>query len=201
MSRSYHAPVREQKARETRARIAAAARECFVESGFHGTSVAAIARRAGTTPQTLHAHFGGKAALVPALLEGMEDAAGAAQWRARVDAAPTGEARLAAWAGWTVAMLGPARTLRRVFEEAASEPALVELKAAGDRRRHEALTSLMGAMAQSGELRPGLAPDDAADQAWLLTGIEVYLGAVARGWSDERFAAWLGEALGRLLLR
>lgn len=200
MSRTYHAPAREERARKTRARIAAAARECFAESGFHGTSVAAIARRAGTTPQTLHAHFGGKAALVPALLEGMEDAAGAAEWRTRIEAAPTGQARLTAWAGWTAAMLGPARTLRRVFEEAASEPTLVELKAAGDRHRHEALTSLMAAMAEGGELRPGLDPGDAADQAWLLTGIETYLGAIDRGWSDDRYAAWLGEALGRLLL-
>ena len=57
------------KSRDTRARILAAALEEAGESGFHKTSVAAIAKRAGVAIGSLHYHFGSRAELIRELME------------------------------------------------------------------------------------------------------------------------------------
>ena len=193
--RTYTSPAREAKAAETRARIAAAAHACFEEHGFAGTTIADIARHAGVSSQTVHTHYGTKGAIVLALLTGMEADAGAAEWRERIALAPTSRDRLTAWAGWTAAMLGPGRSLSPVMRDAMTEPAMMELKEQGDAHRRAALTSLLTRIENDGDLRPGLPLDRAIDRAWILTGVEIYLGAVASGWSDSEYTQWLGETL------
>lgn len=49
---------------DTRAAILDAALDLFVEGGYHGTSVPAIAERAGVAAGTIYRHFEGKATLV-----------------------------------------------------------------------------------------------------------------------------------------
>jgi AcrR family transcriptional regulator len=62
------------KSRDTRARILAAALEEAGESGFHKTSVARIAARAGVAIGSLNYHFGSRAALLLELMDKlMED--------------------------------------------------------------------------------------------------------------------------------
>ena len=56
------------KSRETRARILAAALAEASESGFHGTSVARIAARAGVAVGNLHYHFGSRRELLRELM-------------------------------------------------------------------------------------------------------------------------------------
>lgn len=200
MTRTYSSEVRERRAAQTRRRILDAAREEFLAGGFGKAGIASIARAAGVSSQTVHAHFGTKAALVPALLQELESGADAAGWRERIEHAANGVDRLTAWAGWTVSMLAPSRTLKDICREAAAEPPMADLKQAGDAHRRSALRSLMRRMADAGELRPGLAAEDAADQAWILTGIEVYLAGVDCGWDDDRITTWLAETLVRQLL-
>ena len=51
-------------------------------------------------------------------------------------------------------------------------------------------------------LATGPVPDDAVDEIYALTRAEVYLALVhQRGWSRERYAAWLRRALGAALTR
>lgn len=195
MTRTYSSQVRAERAAQTRRRILEAARAEFLAGGFGRTGMAGIARAAGVSAQTVHTHFGTKAALVPALLAELETGADADAWRERIDSATDGPARLTAWAGWTVAMLAPARALKDVCREASSEPPMLELKAAGDAHRRAALTALMERMSSAGELRAGLSAAAATDRAWILTGIEVYLTAVDCGWDDEQIIDWLAETL------
>lgn len=56
------------KSRDTRARILAAALEEASESGFHKTSVARIAARAGVAIGSLNYHFGSRAELIRELM-------------------------------------------------------------------------------------------------------------------------------------
>jgi AcrR family transcriptional regulator len=56
------------KSRDTRARILAAALEEASDSGFHKTSVARIAARAGVAIGNLHYHFGSRGALLRELM-------------------------------------------------------------------------------------------------------------------------------------
>jgi AcrR family transcriptional regulator len=58
----------EQNARNRRA-LLDAAREVFLRSGYHGTTVEAIAREAGFTTGAIYSRFAGKADLFLALLE------------------------------------------------------------------------------------------------------------------------------------
>jgi AcrR family transcriptional regulator len=57
-------PGRYAKSRDTRARILAAALAEASQSGFHGTSVAKIASRAGVAVGNLHYHFGSRRELL-----------------------------------------------------------------------------------------------------------------------------------------
>lgn len=61
-------PVR-RRARETRARIEAAALAAFAESGFDGASTGDIARRAGVTQQLVIYHYESKLALWKAVAD------------------------------------------------------------------------------------------------------------------------------------
>lgn len=54
MSRPYRSPVREQRAAETRELVVETAARCFEELGWSGTTIAAVARRAGVSAKTVH---------------------------------------------------------------------------------------------------------------------------------------------------
>ena len=53
----------------------------------------------------------------------------------------------------------------------------------------------------TGELRADLTDDDVADIVWSMNGTEYWVLLIGeRGWSRERFAAYLIDAWSRLLL-
>ena len=54
---------------DTRGAIAAAAREEFADRGYDGTSMRAVARRAGVDPALVHHYFDGKPALFAAAMD------------------------------------------------------------------------------------------------------------------------------------
>lgn len=59
----------------SRAKIVAAAEDCFLHHGFLGTNMDAIAEQAGVSKQTVYAHFGSKEALFIQVVERMTDGA------------------------------------------------------------------------------------------------------------------------------
>ena len=62
-------PTRKEKAAATRRRMLDAAHACFVERGYPGTTMAAIAERAGVAEQTLYFTFHTKAGLLGEVFE------------------------------------------------------------------------------------------------------------------------------------
>lgn len=50
-------------------RILAAAQECFINSGFHGASMAAIAKTAGISPGLIYRYFENKNAIILAIID------------------------------------------------------------------------------------------------------------------------------------
>lgn len=67
--------------------------------------------------------------------------------------------------------------------------------------RYERLQALRPILESGGRLRPGLKPDDAIDIVWTLSGPENYIELVfERGWTPDRYEAWLGDSLRTLLL-
>jgi AcrR family transcriptional regulator len=197
----YRSPLRRAQAAETRRRIAAAAGALFIEQGFSATTVAAIARRAGVAVQTVYATFGSKGAIVHAVLAQMEDEADAGVWRERIASETDPRRKLAAFAAWSARMYSTSKPAIALAQAAGSDPSLAALKAEGDRHRREALDSLVRGLDRSGSLVAGLTVEEAADRAWVLTAVELYLAAVdGCGWSDDRYAEWLGSLLADQLL-
>lgn len=66
--RKYHSPLREDQAQQTRERALTAALSLFVDRGYAGTTVAAVAELAGISPETIYLALGGKRGLLEAVI-------------------------------------------------------------------------------------------------------------------------------------
>jgi AcrR family transcriptional regulator len=203
--RTYNSERRREAALQTRERILDAAAARFVEHGFAGTTIAAVAADASTAAETVYATLGSKLALLEAVVRaaarGEEDIEILEQeGPARVAAAGTQREQLALFADDVTRRLARAGPLLGVVAAAAaSEPELAELA----RRNHEArlanLRTFPGALERHGSLR--LEAEEASETIWALASPELYLLLTEqRGWSPTRYAAWLTDSLGALLL-
>ena len=67
--RRYSSSLRARQAADTRAQVLAAAAELFQESGWSGTTVAAIAKRAGVAVETVYSGFGSKKEVLRAVVD------------------------------------------------------------------------------------------------------------------------------------
>src|SRR6516225_3855415 len=67
--RSYHSAIRQRQAEETRRRIAEAARRLLLTKGYAGTTIEAVARKAGVAPQTVYAVFHSKRGILTDLMD------------------------------------------------------------------------------------------------------------------------------------
>src|SRR3954451_24994522 len=67
--RRYSSQLRERNALQTREQVLAAAAELFEESGWAGTTVAAIAKRAGVAVETVYSGFGSKKEVLRAVVD------------------------------------------------------------------------------------------------------------------------------------
>lgn len=192
----YRSPLRQQRAAETRARIAEAARELFITKGFTGTTVGEIARLGGVSVQTIYTTFGSKGAIVRALLTQFEASADATDWKTRMEQSSDPAMILTLFAGWTRVFFASSRETIAAAQGAVTDPAMVELRAEGDHHRRKALTDLVTRIDQMGALPDWLTRRNAVDRAWMLSGVEMYLAATdGCGWSDEAYENWLATTL------
>jgi AcrR family transcriptional regulator len=199
--RTYHSPLRRAQAEATRGRILDAALELFGEQGYAATPVAAIATRAGVSPETVYATFGTKRALIDGLIERV-DAEGAPQ-RAAQRAQELGgdaRARVMALAETSAEFWGRHLAVVTVLRAGVGDPDI------GDEwlRRQDARRALIARMLSGlppNAFRSGLDVAHAADIAWGLTSDELFrLMVTMRRWSVKRYSAWLREELVRAIL-
>jgi AcrR family transcriptional regulator len=203
--RPYRSARRFEQAEQTRVRVLDAADDLFRERGWHGTSIAAVAKQAGVSPETVYARFGNKRTLLGELLRravrGDDPAPVPEQAGPRALAASTDQReQLQMFAADIVLRLERAAPLVAVVGAAApSEPELATLLATLHRHRAENLRVLLDALAANGSLR--LAGDDALDTVWALTSPELHqLLRRERGWTRDRYRDWLAASLAALLL-
>lgn len=201
VKRRYHAPVREQQAAQTRERIAAAAIEEFTARGWAGTTVAAVAARAGVTAQAVYQAVGAKPDL---LIRAVETAvAGAADDVMLADRATFAAAfvpslsatrRIRAFAEATAQAYARSAVLFLVLQDAArSDPTAEQMAAAGAERR---LTETRRFAALLLPEEAGADVDALADAVWVLTGPSVYADLVnRRGWDPARYRTFLETAI------
>jgi len=150
---------------------------------------------------TIYATFGTKAAILRALLAQLEQDADAPGWRDRIAAEDNPAAKLEKFAQWSVSMLSTSKAVIAAAQGAAGDPAIIDLKAEADQHRRDALSALIGGLADRGAIQAGLSRSKAIDRAWLLTGVEMYLAATdGCGWSDREYSRWLASLLVSQLL-
>jgi AcrR family transcriptional regulator len=205
-SRSYSSVVRDEQARRTRARIVAAADELFREKGFTKATMKEIAERAGVARDTVHAVFGSKAALIPAMvdLRLVPD-----ESVANVADSPEGQAvmnetdpvrQLELFAEFITKLNVVLRPVFTVMRSAApSEPTVAETLELIERNRMRTMRRYASWIAARGPLR--VSEEGAAETLFAVTSPD--LGRVVceeLGWSRKKHAAWVADMLQRALL-
>jgi AcrR family transcriptional regulator len=198
--RGYNASLRAERARQTRQRIAAAARRLFLAHGYHAVTMAEIAAEAGVAYQTVYAVFGNKKRLAHEIIWTTFEVEGLHHELRELTSSPAAEA-------W---IRSGARIARVVSErlggllqslEASGDPELQAENRQVEARRREQQQPFAKLLTESGRLRQGLSENEALDVLWTMTDSRLYQQLVAqRGWSADRYEEWLVEALVALLL-
>jgi AcrR family transcriptional regulator len=201
--RSYQSPIRQQRADETRLRIADAARKLFLTNGYDETTIDAIAAESGVASQTVYAVFRSKKGILAEIIN-----------RARFGSTYQDIVRQAQDTSDPVERLRlTARITRQICDSERAEvtllrgagvvaPELAKLGQERENRRLEAQRSNAGLLLESGRLRDDLSEGQARDILWALTGRELYyLLVVERGWSSDQYERWLADVLVASLLK
>jgi AcrR family transcriptional regulator len=197
--RSYHSPLRAGQARQTRRRVLESARQLFIERGYAGTTVAAVAEHAGVSPDTIYLTLGGKRGL----LEGVMDITGPHEsaddderwWDEVADLASASE-RLDAMAAYSCRILARTQPVHAIIRGAADKEVFAaEL---GHRLLEERLANQTERIRRyvKDHLKSGLSVVEAGQRYCVLASPELYhLFTVELGWTAEQHQRWLTEVL------
>jgi AcrR family transcriptional regulator len=203
VKRSYDASRRREQARARRLATVLAARDLFEQDGFRLTTIAAVAARAGVSAESIYKGFGTKAALAKAVFDvtvaGDDEPVPVAERPAMQPMRDEPDLRR------KIEMF--VRGLAQRQERSAKVQILIRdgrhvddsLTPVWAKLEEEALvgmTMLARHFAGSGQLRDGVDVDEVRDVLWNYLAIDTYERLVlARGWTHERYAAWLTHAI------
>jgi len=204
--RKYDASRRQEQARETRLRIIRAAHRLFVEQGYGRTTMANIADAAGVSVESVYASFKNKATLLHRAWDitiGGDDEEIAFHDRPEVLAVrnePDLATRFmlhARLSTQTARRMTP--FIRAVQAAAGTEPAAAAMIEEINRQRLMGMTVMAAEAAKTGQL--AVTEEECRDVIWAFTEGAMWHQMVnERGWSDDRFAEWLGTIWVRMLV-
>jgi len=206
-ARTYDVRSRREAAEELRKRVLAGARELFLTEGYGRTTVAAIARAAGVSQESVYKGFGGKSGLVRAIQEQSLVGADALPAEERSDRAQTTavDAReLMEQMGRFTTEISPlAAPIHLLIRDAAAggdadmKALLHDVDDARYRRMLHNARQVLG----RGFLKTGLTEDEVADVMFTCTSAELYENLVIkRGWGAERYGRFIARTLAANLL-
>lgn len=193
---------RQAMAEQTRRDILQTARQLFTRQGYAATSVTDIAREASVAVQTIYARLGSKRGMLMALIDLIDEEAGAGALVAVIRAASTPEQALAAEIRLTRAFQERCGDIiGALFAAAAVEPDLAAAVAEAHRRHREGTRLAVARIAELDGLRGDLAPDRAAALIAIATTHEAWRELrAAYGLSWDHAEALLYDMLGRAVL-
>jgi AcrR family transcriptional regulator len=201
-------PRNERAARTRRAIIAAATQE-FRSSGYHGTTMSAIAKRAGVAVQTVYFVFHTKPALLTAAIDtavmGEVDPVPPqlTPWWQEGTTTLHGRRAIEMFVTNVADINARAATLDRVAHAASTtDPEVIDVIDHHESLRTQGFRSYIDTLAARGLLRDELNPAEATDVLLTLAGSDVFLNFTEdRGWTVKRYIAWTTDALCLLLLQ
>jgi AcrR family transcriptional regulator len=199
VKRQYRSTRRREQAEETKRRIIDAAHELFVTHGYGQTTIAEVARSAGVAVETVYAAYRNKATLLrqvwySAMRGDDEDVRLLDRPEIRAVLAETDLAtRMRRHAVVMTSVFRRFTPLFRALQGAASsEPAAATILAEFDERRLDAAGHYARAAAATGKL--AISERECRDVfAATLDGALWHRLVEDRGWSDKRFAEFLGS--------
>jgi AcrR family transcriptional regulator len=197
--RKYDSTRRQEQARQSRLSVIRAAQRLFVEQGYGRTTMADIAAAAGVSVETVYAAFGNKPTILHRAWDitiGGDDEDVIFHERPEIQAIrnePDLAKRLMLHAAMSTATARRMVPFLRALQGAAgTEAAAAEMLAEIGRQRLAGMTVMAGEAAATGQL--AVSEEECRDVMWSYTdGGMWHQLVVERGWTDERFAEWLGR--------
>jgi AcrR family transcriptional regulator len=207
VKRQYDSSRRKEQARQTRRAVIAAAHDLFVTEGYGRTTIADIARAAGISAETIYATFKNKATLLHRVWDstiGGDDEEVVFHERPEIKAIraePDLAKRMmmhARMSTTTARRIAP--LVLAVRSAAGTEPSAHEMLAEMDRQRYAGMGVMAAEAAKTGQL--AVSEQECRDVVWAMTdGVLWHQFVVERGWSDGRYAGWLGRVWVATLVR
>jgi len=208
MARPYRSVLRDEQARLTRYAVVEAARHLFIERGYTGTTIDAVAEQAGVSRKTVFTTVGGKAALLKVAWDwalagddepiAMADRPALGEVLSQTDA----EVLVASWARFVCEIAARLAPLYEVLRVAArTDPDVAEVHATSERNRLGGARSFVQHLDEVGGLRPELDIDNATEVAAVLMDPMPYQRLVEDAdWTMEDYAALIARMAGAALL-
>lgn len=203
VKRAYDGSRRREQARARRLAVVQAARELFETGGFRQTTIAAIAKRAGVSSESIYKTFGTKAALAKAVFD--LELAGDDEPVPIADRPAIQAIRVEPDARRKITMFAEGLAQRQA--RSAAVQILIRdgrhvddsLTPIWEALQHEGLTGMTALgrhLLDTGQLREDLTLDEVRDILWNYLSIDAYERLVLiQGWSQQRYSAWLARAM------
>jgi AcrR family transcriptional regulator len=201
VKRRYKSPTRRAAAHATRDRICQAAEDLFTRDGYAGTSIRAIAARAGVSEATLYLAFPNKAALLDATILRAIRHSGSEPLSEILELDP--HDLLARLAAASAAVMRHAAPLIAIGESAAAIDA--DLRPFRDKayaRVRTAMRAIADRLAEAGLLREGLGGKAAGDALYAIANATTHRRLVEDcGLPPERYGQWLAATFEAIVCR
>jgi AcrR family transcriptional regulator len=203
VKRSYDASRRREQARARRLATILAARDLFERDGFRLTTIAAVAARAGVSPESIYKGVGGKAALAKAVfdvtLAGDDEPVPVADRPAMqaVRDEPDLRRKIEMFVGGLAQRQARSAKVQILIRDGRHvDDSLVPVWAKLEDEALVGMTMLARHLVASGQVRDGMDVDEVRDVLWNYLAIDTYERLVlARGWPLERYAGWLSRTI------
>ena len=207
-TRHYRSALRQAQARRTRRRVIQAATAAFLDRGYAGATVRAVAAEAAVSVPTVEALFGTKARLLKAAID--VAIAGDDEPVPVLDRPWADEAGKAGSLGEFLSMVAGALAAAQqrsaglvlaVFEGSSRDSELQGLQEQMITQREATAAWIVRGMTRLAPLRPGLGTEEAVDVVWLLMDPAVFIRLTRqRRWDAGRYRRWIADALARLII-
>ena len=206
--RSYRSLQREKQAEATRNAVLNAADQLFRDKGWAATTIAAIAKGAEVSPETVYSRFGNKRTIAHQLViramrgDHQQTPMMQQEQRTKVLQMTNGGKIIDAFVADLCGLLTRTALILAVVRSAAETDAeMDDLYADLHQSRRRNLGTVIVALERIGALRSGLDPEAAKDTLWSVVSPELWLLRIGQlDATPETNREWIRTTLKRLLL-
>ena len=201
--RTYRSGLRATQADATRRAIIAAAGVVCRAGGWPGATIAAIAKEAGVSKETIHAVFGTKVAVIGEMVKAnVAEAAPGEHFLDQdrpkaISATVDPDRRIELWAAYLTEIMQRVSPLMSVVRAGAeAEPEMAELYRALHQGRRANLSRVAQSILGEGGSKTALSVESVTEILWQLASPEMFILLTGvGGYSTERYTEWLAGML------